>query len=301
MKHLSKIVLLIIVMIGNSACQDYTTFRDVEKDKSLLIPHNLIVFDSQQGNEGVKLKISYSVSKNKTENKIVEKIVTLPCVLEMEDVVMKYDSLNFMVGGGWSKESFLKGARRIKQNYSKGGSDYFRVENLSDKEVEFAIIGKQSLVLENNNIIKSHPNPIYKGVPLLYLLKPDLSPNRNLFVIAAKSYKEDNGLISSESFLKKVNWKPNSLGEFDRSDLPFSATSILDIYRTQSEYLYLRYFQYSIGLLGINSKNIYYQNLWTYYNKKLYGKIQGKQTLTNKGELPIVALDFQIDTKLEQF
>ncbi len=290
MNKLTKISLLLSIVLSSNACQDYTFSREIEKGKSYLIPHNLIVFNSSASKEPVKLRVSYSIKNSNTENKTIEKIVTLPYVLEMEDVIMKYDSLNLMVGGRGGKESVLGGARHIQHNYLKGGSDYFRVENLSNQEVEFAIIGNQKLVLENGNMIKSHPNPIYRGVSLLYLLKPNLSPNKDLFFSAARTYKD--GGASQSSILRKISLKPNLLGEFNDKDLPFSIKKILDIYRNHSNNLYLDYFLWSTEALGINNENKDFQALIEFHKKKLYGKIKANETLINKGELPILALEF---------
>ncbi len=295
MNKLIKVLLLLSIMLSSNACQTRTFFEEVQKDKFKSFDRNIIIFYSEHPS---KLNISYSKKKDEKNNIVVEEEVITPCVWDMTEVIVRYDSLNFVQS---SRHKVLGGGRRIKHNFELLGAEYLHIKNYSDQDVEFAIIGRQKLVLENVNMIKSHPTPIYRGVPLLYLLKPNLSPNRDLFFEAAKSYKQKGGLVSSESYLRKISLKPNLLGEFNSKDLPFSIKKILGIYKNQSSNLYLDYFRCSLESLGMANENIYYQELWGTYKKKLYGKIKANETLINKGELPILALEFTPSSRITDF
>ena len=176
MKTLLKVVLAVIPLVSICACT-YTFFEDAERNKTAVVSRNLIVISSETPAD---VRVSYYEVSDGTSNKLVTKTIQTPYILDLGRVVVKYDSVNLKQRGGGNK---------VKERYKKldvgvllgeGGAEYLKLENLSEQPIKLAIVGTQRLVA-NDNVIESQPNPIYRGVPLLYLLKPESAPNKDFY------------------------------------------------------------------------------------------------------------------------
>ncbi len=268
MKRILNIALLLTLIVSNNACQTRTFFEEIEKDKSQSFERNLIVFYSEIPAEFI---VSFSKKKNDKENIVIEQAITTPYILDMGEVIIKYDSLNFVRK---PDDKILEGVRRIKRNFSKNGSEYFMIKNNSNQDIEFSVVGNQPLKLKyletyGAEILNEYPKPIYKGVPILYLLKPTSAQKNKVNVKLLN--KEGDGYIKSISLL----------GDFGQEALPFSISQIMKVYREDKDlyYSYLDYFN-----------NRFYDR----EDMLIYGVVKPREKYVNKGRIPFFQKKFSI-------
>lgn len=268
MKRILNIALLLILIVSNNACQTRTVFEDIQKDKSKSFERNLIVFFSETPAE---LVVTFSKKKNDKENAVVEQTITTPYILDMGEVIIKYDSLNFVRK---PDDKILEGVRRIKRNFSKNGAEYLMIENNSNQDIEFCVVGNQPiefnyLDIYGTEILNKYPKPIYKGVPILYLLEPEKAPKNNVNV----ELFNNNG----DGYVKSIS----ILGDFGQGTLPFSIKKIIEVYR--------------------DNKDLYYSYLdcfnKTSYDREdmfVYGVVKPREIYVNEGRIPFFSKEFSI-------
>lgn len=291
-----KIIFMLVLGISINACQTKTYFEDVSFDKKTVVERNIVLFTSEVPS---KLRISYYETVNGIDNVLVTKTIQTPYALDMNNAVIKYDSLNFYRS---PKKTLIKGVRKFKHNFDEGGAEYLKIENLSNQEIKYALVGTEKLQTQKNidankEVIISHPKPLYKGIPLLYLLKPELAPNKDLYFEAIEDYEKTGGKISvGKTSLRKIALYENRLGEVKDSELPFSIDKILSIYENESEKLFLGYSDYSLELLGVKNANEKYRNL--VQDKKNWSILAPNAKFMNNGKIHILSITFDEDYNL---
>ncbi len=292
MSNVFKFILTVIFLISINACTK-TEYEEINLNKTAITSRNIIIISSDTPAD---VCISYYKTINGTSNKRVKDTIRTPYILEMKNAVIEYDSLDF-VSKNCFQHRFIKGVRRIKHNFDEGGAEYLCLENLSNQTIQFAIIGTQKLETKSDDnhltIISSHPKPIYKGVPLLYLLKPQLAPNKDLYYFSVENYEEKGGLITvGKTSYKKIELYRNQLGHFKGKDIPFSVDKLLSIYKNESNQLFFDYTNYSLGLLGVDNANEEYQSYLKSKNVKMFDVVLPHKTFYNKGTVPILPFVF---------
>ena len=286
MKNALVLLLVAVLLLGISSCTQ-TFYEDVAKDKVAVVGRNLVVLASDTPAE---VRVSYYETSDGTSNKLVTKTMQTPYILDLGRVVVKYDSVNLKQRGGGNK---------VKERYKKldvgvllgeGGAEYLKLENLSEQPIKLAIVGTQRLVA-NDNVIESQPNPIYRGVPLLYLLKPESAPNKDFYFRTIKEYERGKGASTiKEGDAKKIALYSGQLGEFGKDELPFSVERIVALYENDSQHLYLDYMNYSLEFVGYKNENREFMALKE-NGLELFRVIQPHQVVYNNGTFPLLSLN----------
>lgn len=258
---------------------------------SITLQHNYIAI-SATDESPCQVRLSYSI-KEGTENKVITKIKTTPFVFGGEDVIASYNVVQI----GEERN------HRLVRNYTPKGADFLSIENLSDKDLEYAVIGNETLqyrslkelseyeiinpsqLQDSHKVIKVAPSPVYKKAPILYLLYPDKAPNTDCYVISSLYNGEKAKTI------EKITLKAPNFGDI-LTNMPYSIQQILNIYRqeyTKGGVLYRNYNYskdysgaYKASLRETSSSELYYGS---YKEAIHYGKISAHHTLTNKGKI----------------
>ena len=284
MKTLLKVVLVALLFVSLSGCTTYTRFEDAERNKTAVVSRNVLVIGSETPAE---VRVSYYEISDGTSNKLVTKSVQTPYILDLGKVVVRYDSVD-LKSGDEAKEHYKR--LNVGILLGEGGAEYLKLENLSAQPVKLAIVGTQRLVA-NDNVIVSQPNPIYKGVPLLYLLKPASAPNKDFYFRTIKEYIRGNGASSIiEGEVKTIALYSEQLGEFGKEALPFSVDRIIALYEKESSHLYLDYMNYSLEFVGYTNENKEFMLLKA-NGLELFSVIQPHQVVYNNGTFPLISFD----------
>lgn len=293
MVKLYKTLLMPAFFVGIVSCQDYTYHDTIAIDKSQVISRNCILISSDTP---ANIRVSYYKTNNGKTNELVTKELVTPCVLNLENVVVKYDSLNFMLG---PVKRLIRGKIIFKHDFKEGGAEYFKLENLSDKTIKFAVIGTQELQIRDRfserrvKEIIDNPKPIYKGVPVLYLLYPDRAPEKQLDYFAIEEYKFNGKSVSiGKTSFKKIDLYSNKLGEFNSNELPFSIDRIISIYENNEQELFFEYVNYSLSLIGVKSDTDKMALELKNKNMKLFHTVAPHNTLINHGAVPLALNSF---------
>lgn len=286
MKTLLKVALAVIPLVSICACT-YTFFEDAERNKTAVVSRNLIVISSETPAD---VRVSYYEVSDGTSNKLVTKTIQTPYILDLGRVVVKYDSVNLKQRGGGNKVKERYKKLDVGVLLGKGGAEYLKLENLSEQPIKLAIVGTQRLVA-NDNVIESQPNPIYRGVPLLYLLKPESAPNKDFYFRTIKEYERGKGASTiKEGDAKKIALYSEQLGEFGKDVLPFSVERIVALYENDNQHLYLDYMNYSLEFVGYENENREFMALKE-NGLELFRVIQPHQVVYNNGTFPLLSLN----------
>lgn len=273
-------------------------YEDAERSKTAMVRRNLVLLSSKSPSD---FCISYYETNDGISNKLVTRTLRTPSLLDMGKAVVEYDSVVFVTQGGYCGKKYVKDAyKRLcwEKLYKEGGAEYFKLENLSGETIKLAIVGVQKLTTirdEEYEIIARHPNPIYKGVPLLYLLKPETSPSKELYFETLKEITRDKKgeLISFlPGELKKIALYPDRLGDFSGADLPFNAEKIVSLYENESQHLFLTYLNYSLELEGYANENTKFRELRMEDDIELFRVVKPHEVVYNRGESPLLPLSF---------
>ncbi|WP_392419497.1 hypothetical protein ACF3OE_07275 [Capnocytophaga canis] len=280
---MKKIIIRCLVLLGISLnLQLRCTKPEVEVEspnKSKTLKHNYIVLASVDGS-AVEVEVSYSVFvAGNSENIVKTETLTTPFVIGGEDVKVVYDSLTY--------ESHM-GKRHLhnelKTNYNPKGADYLEIKNLSNVDLEYCVVGNQPLKycstecvdsyvffnanqIDKTKVLKSCPIPIYKDIPVLYLIKPELAPQTDVYV-----RKSNPKLAERESF------KAPDFGGVV-ANTPFSASQIIDLYKREYIYKEILYFTHYAQYVEKHSIGGKHKEL------EHYGVIPSNQTLSNSGQI----------------
>ncbi|MFK8283946.1 hypothetical protein [Capnocytophaga canis] len=298
---MKKIIIRCLVLLGISLnLQLRCTKPEVEVEspnKSKTLKHNYIVLASVDGS-AVEVEVSYSVFvAGNSENIVKTETLTTPFVIGGEDVKVVYDSLTY--------ESHM-GKRHLhnelKRNYIPKGADYLEIKNLSNVDLEYCVVGNQSLkyyttkyidewinmsnrhLIDKSKVVKYSPIPIYKATPVLYLLKPELAPQIDVYVPWVIGYCNGISCSISDMPAKLVSLKAPILGEMTAT-APFSIPQIMGIYRqeyTNGYTLFEDYDRYTTGQISSVNESLISSR---YNDVKHYGVIPSNQTLSNSGQI----------------
>ena len=271
-------------------------YEDAERSKTAMVRRNLVLLSSKSPSD---FCISYYETNDGISNKLVTRTLRTPSLLDMGKAVVEYDSVVFVTQGGYCGKKYVKDAyKRLcwEKLYKEGGAEYFKLENLSGETIKLAIVGVQKLTTirdEEYEIIARHPNPIYKGVPLLYLLKPETSPSKELYFETIQAHTSDGDLHSMiPRGLKKITLYPDRLGDFSGADLPFNAEKIVSLYENESQHLFLTYLDYSLELKGYAKGNTQFRSLKKEKGIELFRVVKPHEVVYNHGESPLLPLSF---------
>ena len=271
-------------------------YEDAERSKTAMVRRNLVLLSSKSPSD---FCISYYETNDGISNKLVTRTLRTPSLLDMGKAVVEYDSVVFVTQGGYCGKKYVKDAyKRLcwEKLYKEGGAEYFKLENLSGETIKLAIVGVQKLTTirdEEYEIIARHPNPMYKGVPLLYLLKPETSPSKELYFETIQAHTSDGDLHSMiPRGLKKITLYPDRLGDFGSDELPFSAEKIVSLYENESQHLFLTYLDYSLELKGYAKGNTQFRSLKKEKGIELFRVVKPHEVVYNHGESPLLPLSF---------
>lgn len=271
-------------------------YEDAERSKTAMVRRNLVLLSSKSPSD---FCISYYETNDGISNRLVTRTLRTPSLLDMGKAVVEYDSVVFVTQGGYCGKKYVKDAyKRLcwEKLYKEGGAEYFKLENLSGETIKLAIVGVQKLTTirdEEYEIIARHPNPIYKGVPLLYLLKPETSPSKELYFETIQAHTSDGDLHSMiPRGLKKITLYPDRLGDFGSDELPFSAEKIVSLYENESQHLFLTYLDYSLELKGYAKGNTQFRSLKKEKGIELFRVVKPHEVVYNQGVFPLLPLSF---------
>ena len=271
-------------------------YEDAERSKTAMVRRNLVLLSSKSPSD---FCISYYETNDGISNRLVTRTLRTPSLLDMGKAVVEYDSVVFVTQGGYCGKKYVKDAyKRLcwEKLYKEGGAEYFKLENLSGETIKLAIVGVQKLTTirdEEYEIIARHPNPIYKGVSLLYLLKPETSPSKELYFETIQAHTSDGDLHSMiPRGLKKITLYPDRLGDFGSDELPFSAEKIVSLYENESQHLFLTYLDYSLELKGYAKGNTQFRSLKKEKGIELFRVVKPHEVVYNHGESPLLPLSF---------
>ena len=220
-------------------CEKQDDFQ-TEK-KQALLQHNYLIVNTTDGTPA-EVEVSYSVyiAGNK-ENTVITERKTTPFVIGGEKVMAKYDSIYESNGRDrWHlyNEPYY--------DYQPKGSDYLVIKNTSTTTLEYAVVGAQKVryyalpelnrkplisrkePVNINKMLKDYPLPIYKGTPVLYLFKPELAPQTDVFTFWESLSSDDNTRIN------KITLKTPTFGSVTLNT-PMSITDVLALYKEEFE------------------------------------------------------------------
>lgn len=263
--------------------------------KETFFKHNYILVNSKN-NTPAQVEVSYSIFvAGNAENIVKTETLTTPFVFGGEDVKIFYKEM-------LNKQTNNISFKDIIRNYSPKGADYISIKNLSNVDLEYCVIGNQPLKyypvseidnwsnLSNKNqidkskVVKYSPTPIYRGTPLLYLLKPELAPQKEVYVPWAFGSCDGVSCSISDVQAKLISLKTPVFGEVTANS-PLSISEIIGLYREEYNAGYILYQDYQKFRRGqISSVN---QSVVSdrFIKIKHYGTIPANQTLSNTGQV----------------
>lgn len=271
----------IFILTSITACQDMISYELVKKYKDTLEWNYIIVGSST--NTSVTVDVEYSIALNDSENIVEKKQLTTPFLIGGQKVVANSEMYNIIQYPG---KRYLRQYRENIPDYSEGGSHYLKIHNNSNITLEYAIIGTQKLTFRQNNLIKNAPIPIYHGIPVLFLLKPELAPNKTCLFKVSKP-KTCYGDVPDRYNLTSIELFDHQLGKYLKPVLPFTLENILELYRQEyrnrKSTLYFDYEAYSTSITGISGfKNSYD------VGETLFGRISPGEIINSK-KLPLLS------------
>ncbi|ATA75467.1 hypothetical protein [Capnocytophaga sp. H2931] len=276
-KIIVKFLLLLSIFVSFQGSCSKVGLEVETSNKSKTLKHNYIVLASVDGS-AVEVEVSYSVFvAGNSENIVKTETLTTPFIIGGEDVKVVYDSVVAA-----SDKHFVY--NELKRNYTPKGADYLEIKNLSNVDLEYCVVGNQPLKycttecvesygffnanqIDKTKVLKSCPIPIYKDIPVLYLIKPELAPQTDVYV-----RKSNPKLAERESF------KAPDFGGVV-ANTPFSASQIIDLYKREYIYKEILYFTHYAQYVEKHSIGGKHKEL------EHYGVIPSNQTLSNSGQI----------------
>ena len=262
--------------------------------KRALLQHNYLFVNTIDGTP-VEVEVSYSVYvAGNTENTVRTERKTTPFVIGGEKVMAEYDSIYESNGRDrWHLYN------QPYYDYQPKGSDYLVIKNTSTATITYAVVGIQKLSyyslpelnrkpfitrkepVDITKILKDYPLPIYKGTPVLYLFKPELAPQTDVFTFWESLSSDDNTCIS------KITLKTPTFGKLTLN-APMPIADILALYKEEFDKgntLFDSYSTYYSHLLGEANRSLKSLNLYE-ADGRWYGKlVAGQELINKKGEI----------------
>lgn len=177
---------LLLLVLGGCGCK--VELEPIGESLRAVTDRNMLLLRSESGDS---VDISYSATIDGHVNSVVRRRMATLCLLELGRMVVMFDSLDCIVTMGkcGTQVGTCGGIRCIRHDYSTDGAEYLRIENRGRGRV--AVAGTEGLRKRATSseeswrpdaLLATHPAPLYRGVPILYLLRPDLAPNRTFNV-----------------------------------------------------------------------------------------------------------------------
>ena len=295
---MKKIIIRFVIFLGISLnLQMRCTKLDYEEGatKEIMLSHNYIIVNSVN-NTPVQVEVSYSVfMAENTENIIKTEKLTTPFVIGGEKVKVFFKE---MINNRTNEVGYSS----IIRNYSPKGADYLSIKNLSDVDLEYSVVGNQPLryysvseinnwsnlsnknQIDKSNVVKESPTPIYRGTPILYLLKPELAPQKEVYVPWAFGKCNGVSCAISDVQAKLISLKTPVFGDVTANS-PFSISQIIGIYKQEysdGNTLFEDYQLYRRGQISSANESIISNR---FMKIKHYGTISAGQTLSNAGQV----------------
>lgn len=280
------------LIIGTSACQTNVQFEEVSTRNIALIDRNSVLISSSSPAE---LNISfYQYSEGKSQ--LVHKIIQTPYLLNMGPVLVAYDSLNMTSG-----KRVIRGLKKIRHDYLEKGAEYLQIRNQSEATLYLAVIGRQKLRKStsadspNIEVVQSFPQPIYKGVPVIYLISPSEAPKAAICYHAVLEYSKRKDVVSTgKTIIKTIEFAPERLSSLIGEKVPLSPEKVMSLYRAKEDNLFLDYTKWSIQNIIPDFKNDQFEDLRT----EIYWEIPSQKIWSNTGRIPLFSLDFRKQDEL---
>lgn len=258
--------------------------EDTGVSKTTSLRHNYIAITTE-GDVSGEVEVCYSVLGHNGYNEVKTERLSTPCLIGGENVLVTYDSI---VGKHSGQTVFSR--LILKRDYREKGADFLSIKNLSSSVIEYAVIGNRPLTfhypadleyyhnfsnigeIDKNKVVKESPTPIYRdGMPVLYLLKPELFEDSHYYILLSKGSCKDGELSTiSSTYAEKI-----SLNTTKRS-----IREIVDFYKEEysnGNTLFADYTDY-------DAKCPEYKGL-ARLEMKLYGEIQPHGLLRNSGKI----------------
>lgn len=250
----------------------------------MILQHNYLAIITKDDLPG-EVEVQYSILGNSGHNEVKTERLSTPCVIGGENVLVAYDSI---VGRSSGKRVFSQ--LTLKRDYQENGADFLSIKNLSSTVLEYAVIGNQPLVfhtpaelkeyhdftdlekINNTKVAKESPTPIhFEGIPILYLLYPQLSKVNRYYILLSIGHCVNGKLTTSEStYAKRIDMKSTK----------HTIREIMNFYKEE----------YSHGNTLFADYNDYDFKCQRYkglarLDMKLYGEIQPESLLKNAGQI----------------
>ena len=268
--------------------------------KTKIQKHNYVIVTTDDGSPA-EVEVSYATfTTGNAENTPKNNRLTTPFVIGGEPVLMKYDSV-FLI----ERRGYYDNERRIKlkKDYTEKGADRLIIKNLSAKTLHYCVVSNEPLTyfssrevqqkeyqyeianpneIDAHKILKHYPLPVYKGTPVLYLFKPDLAPQGDVYVYWERII---NGRGKESVYVKKFPLKTPHFGELTLAS-PMALHEVVTLYKQEeanANLLFDSYDEYHAHLLGLQNRSLRYnyQNVIV----KWYGTIAPNATLENGGQV----------------
>ena len=252
--------------------------------KRMILQHNYLAITTKDDLPG-EVEVQYSILGNNGHNEVKTERLSTPCVIGGENVLVAYDSI---VGRSSGKRVFSQLTQ--KRDYQENGADFLSIKNLSSTVLEYAVIGNQPLVFHNpadlkeyhnftnlneidkTKVVKESPTPINsEGIPILYLLKPELSKINQYYILLGIGDCVNGKLTTVEStYAKNIGIKP----------IKHTIREIMNFYKEE----------YSHGKTLFADYNDYDLKCQKYkglarLDIKFYGEIQPESFVRNSGQI----------------
>lgn len=300
MKKISLKIFVSIVFLTNTFMKCHPTEEDVlAEKKNKVVQHNYVLVNSVD-NSPAEVEVSYSVwIAGNDENIVKTEHKTTPFVIGGEPVKIVYDSVALTFKGDVKSRY-----NAVRRDYTSKGADYLSIRNLSGVAIEYAVVGNQPIryysaegldqidvgdknnIPDRNKVVEQSPNPIYKGVPILYLLYPEKAPQTEVSVPWQEGEYHRGLLKITAHHTKLFLLKPPKLGELTISS-PFTIEQVLDLYRQESngtEQLFSSYYRYNLA--NLSTGYTFYERLQEEDKKiRWYGQILAGDKLENQGDI----------------
>lgn len=252
--------------------------------KTTILRHNYIAITTKDDVPG-EVEVRYSILGNNGQNEVKTERLSTPCVIGGEKVLVAYDSI-VATSSGRRVFSLLT----LNRDYQENGADFLSIKNLSSTTLEYAVIGNQPLVFHNpadlkeyhnftnlneidkTKVVKESPTPINsEGIPVLYLLKPELSKINQYYILLSIGDCVNGELTTVEStYAKHIGIKSTQ----------YTIREIMNFYKkeySQGKTLFVDYSDY-------NAKCQKYKGL-ARLDIKFYGEIQPESFVRNTGQI----------------
>lgn len=285
------------------ACPSYPTFEEFVLTKSTVRVSNLIGIMGENAGEPY-VEVEYTIYEN-GKNVTKTEMLTPPFTIGANNVLVTYDSLNFVV----NRNDMPRGIRKIKPDYNKNGSHYLKITNHSDKPIEYFIAGTQPMIYEQkasidglvindgydlNRFIESTPVPIFSDAPIFYLLHPEKRPLEDAFIRRITKFTQQEGITTaSEIIAKRIKFTGNSCGDISLTEA-WTVEKTMELYRdeyTQKTNGKAMFMNYNDADPTTNARISELENKFphnTTPKTKLYGTIAPQQTLQNSGNIWVI-------------